>query len=164
MEAEFTPFWRLLQQLTYRPSATRSARKLRWSVLRQPRWPAAPKRRIPDLPEIQGVRKTHAAILPLASRRNERVRSACSEDHGSRIGHGCRRMQHWSAAPPDPPWGSERRIIRRRGRVLPHLGLPVSIHGGEAGGMLGTTISMRSSENEHLNSLLNPYNAECNSP
>lgn len=36
------PFGRLPQQLTYRPTASRSARRLRWSVLRQPRQPAAP--------------------------------------------------------------------------------------------------------------------------
>lgn len=84
----------------------------------------APKQRIPDPSGIQGVGKTHAAILPLASRRNERVRSACTEAYRSRIGYGCRRMQHWSVAPPDPPWGSKRRIIQQRGRVLPHLRTP----------------------------------------
>lgn len=108
----------------------------------------------PDLSEIQGRRNIHAAILPLISRRGEGVRPACTETHGPRIGHGYRRMQHWSAAPPDPPWGSKKRVIRQQRSPVSLEGSQVPVHGGEARAMLGTAISARLSKNKHRHSPL----------
>jgi hypothetical protein len=101
-EAEFVPFSATPDAADVLTFGYAVRPEIGWSVFRQPRRPAAPKPRIPNLSGIQSMPKTHAAILPLANSRGESVRSAGTEDSGSRIGHGWHRMRRWSAAPTDP--------------------------------------------------------------
>lgn len=64
------------------------------------------------------------------------------------------RMQCWLAAPLNPLWGSKRRVIRQqRSPALPE-GSQALVYGVEAGAILGTIISARSSKNEYLYSSL----------